>query len=176
MIVSIVVDFLSAWKLGTVYRLMSLDNVIGAFCAYNFYSVILAFGAAILCVWQPGAAGSGIPEIIAFLNGINFSDVITFKVLFAKVVSMCLSVSSGLPIGKEGPMIHCGAIISGLTSQGYTCSMGYDSSWKLFQDMRNDENKRDFVTYGAAAGISGAFRWVVCLRYFRVNAQEFTYC
>jgi len=79
-------------------------------------------------------------------------------VLFSKVVGMCLSVSSGLPLGKEGPMIHAGSIIGAAVSQGNTITFGFDTSWSVFQDLRNDRSKRDFITFGAAAGIAAAFK------------------
>lgn len=146
------------WKLNTVYDLMEVGNFAGAFFSYQIISIVFAIVAGLWCIWQPPAAGSGIPEIIAFLNGINLNNVVSIQVLVAKVFGMCFSVAAGLPLGKEGPMIHAGAIIGALLSQGYSCSLGYDRSWKRFQDLRNDINKRDFVTYGAAAGISAAFR------------------
>ena len=88
----------------------------------------------------------------------NYNEAFTVRVLVAKFGGMILSVAAGLPLGKEGPMVHAGAILGCLISQGYTMSLGYDTSWQRFQDLRCDVNKRDFVTYGAAAGISGAFR------------------
>lgn len=152
------VSVLTNWKLGVVYHEMSVNNVAAAFFSFQFISIFLALIAGLLCWWQPAAAGSGIPELISFLNGINLSNAVEFWVLVAKVIAMCFSVSAGLPMGKEGPMVHAGGIIGALMSQGYTFSLGFDTSWKRFQDLRNDINKRDFVTYGSAAGISGAFR------------------
>ena len=156
--VSYFTTLLFDWKLAKVYELMAVGNVAAAFFTFLTISCFLGAISGIWCVWQPAAAGSGIPEIIAFLNGINLDNVVKMEVLVSKVFSMCFSVAAGLPIGKEGPMIHAGAIIGALASQGFTLSLGYDTSWKRFQDLRNDINKRDFVTYGAAAGISGAFR------------------
>jgi H+/Cl- antiporter ClcA len=71
---------------------------------------------------------------------------------------MCFSVSSGLPLGKEGPMIHTGSIVGAAVSQGKTITFGFDTSWTKFQDLRNDRTKRDFVTFGAAAGVASAFK------------------
>jgi chloride channel 7 len=110
-----------------------------------------------MCWIEPAAAGSGIPEIKAYLNGINLNKVVRIRVLFAKVLGMCFSVSSGLPLGKEGPMIHSGSIVGAAVSQGKTITFGFDTSWTKFQDLRNDRSKRDFVTFGAAAGVAAAF-------------------
>jgi chloride channel 7 len=74
------------------------------------------------------------------------------------MIGMCFSVSAGLPLGKEGPMIHAGSVIGAAVSLGKTISFGLDTSWTKFQDFRNDSSKRDFVTFGAAAGIAAAFR------------------
>lgn len=156
---SVFTEILTGWKLESCYKLMEAKNFAGAFFAYQFLSAFLVICGGILCWYQPFAAGSGIPEIKALLNGVNMSHVVRFPVLAVKLVAMCFSCASGLPLGKEGPMIHAGSIIGGLVSQGYTFSLsGYDSSWTIFQDLRNDANKRDYVTYGSAAGIAGAFR------------------
>ena len=149
---------LSDWKFESCYALMKAGNPAGAFFSFQFFCMFFALIAGSLCWYYPAAAGSGIPEIKCFLNGVNIKGVIRFPVLVAKVLGMCFSVSSGLPLGKEGPMVHAGSIIGGLVSQGYTFSVGYDTSWNIFQDMRNDYTKRDYVTYGAAAGIAAAFR------------------
>lgn len=138
---------------------MEEGNHGGAFFAYQFISMFLVLCAGALCWYEPAAAGSGIPEIKAFLNGVNLSGVVRVPVLIAKVLGMCFSCSAGLPLGKEGPMIHAGSIIGAAVSQGYTEEItGYDTSWNIFQDLRNDHTKRDFVTFGAAAGVAAAFR------------------
>ena len=98
----------------------------------------LSYGlaAGLLCVLVPLAAGSGIPEIKAFLNGISLRGLVRIRVLLAKVVGVCFSVSSGIPIGKEGPMIHIGSIIGAALSQGKSLTWGFDTSWTKFQDFR----------------------------------------
>ena len=156
--VAIFTDALTDWKLESCYKLMEQGDHGAAFFAFHFMSLFLVLGAGILCWWEPAAAGSGIPEIKAYLNGVNLNNVVRMPVLVAKVLGMCFAVSSGLPLGKEGPMIHAGSIIGAAVSQGNTISYGFDTSWNVFQDLRNDYTKRDFVTFGAAAGVAAAFR------------------
>jgi chloride channel 7 len=157
--VAVFTEVLTDWKLETVHELMEYGNHGGAFFAYQFMSMFLVLIAGALCWREPAAAGSGIPEIKAFLNGVNLNNVVRFPVLIAKVLGMCFSCAAGLPLGKEGPMIHAGSIIGAAVSQGYTMEyFGYDTSWDIFQDLRNDHTKRDFVTFGAAAGVAAAFR------------------
>lgn len=54
-------------------------------------------------------------------------------------------------------MIHAGAVAGAAISQGKTATFGFDTSWTKFQDLRNDRSKRDFVTFGSAAGVAAAF-------------------
>ncbi len=64
------------------------------------------------------------------------------KTLVCKVLGVTCSVSAGLPVGKEGPMVHSGSIVASTVSSRRT---------------RNDRQKRDFVACGAAAGVCTAF-------------------
>lgn len=46
------------------------------------------------------AAGSGIPQIKCFLNGVKIPHVVRFSTLVCKVIGVTLSVVGGLAIGK----------------------------------------------------------------------------
>ena len=114
--------------------------------------------ATLLVVYlEPAGAGSGIPEIKCLLNGMKIKRVVRIKTLATKALGVLFSVSGGLPVGKEGPMIHSGAIIAAGLSQGKSTTMGFDTSFSRFRDFRNDKEKRDFVACGAAAGVAAAF-------------------
>jgi chloride channel 7 len=86
------------------------------------------------------AAGSGIPEVKSYLNGVDLSYVFRFKTLLVKVVGVAFAVAGGLAVGKEGPMVHSGAVIA----------IGLSYAFKRF---RWHHLKRDFVSCGAAAGM-----------------------
>lgn len=75
-------------------------------------SVLLALGAAAAVVYlEPVAAGSGVPEVMAYLNGVSIPKFFAFKTLVVKFVSVALAVASGLCGGNEGPMIAIGASV-----------------------------------------------------------------
>jgi chloride channel 7 len=140
-----------------VNALISANHWAAAFFAYIFFGIFF-MGFALFCCWQEAAAaGSGIPEIKSFLNGVNMKQFVKIRVLIAKLIGMCFSVASGIPTGKKGPIIHIGATLGAAVSQGGR-TLGFDVSWVRFQDFRNDRTKRDFVTFGLAAGIASMFR------------------
>ncbi|XP_078488881.1 H(+)/Cl(-) exchange transporter 7-like isoform X2 [Ciona intestinalis] len=119
-------------------------------------NVVLVTVASLLTVFlAPVAAGSGIPQIKCFLNGVKVPNVVRFKTLVTKVIGVIASVSGGLAVGKEGPMIHSGSVLAAGISQGR--SISFNLNTRFFKHFRNDREKRDFVCAGAAAGVSAAF-------------------
>ena len=128
-----------------------------AFLAFLFYQTIFAVIASIFVWIEPVASGSGIPEVKCYLNGIDLPRVVRLKTMVCKVVGVTFSVAAGLPVGKEGPMVHSGAVVAASISQGRTKCWGVDTSFSKFSDFRNDREKRDFVACGAAAGVCSAF-------------------
>ena len=67
--------------------------------------------------------GSGIPQVKCYLNGVKVPRVVRIKTLVCKAVGVTLSVLGGLAVGKEGPMIHSGAVIAAGISQGKATSI-----------------------------------------------------
>ncbi|XP_064629427.1 H(+)/Cl(-) exchange transporter 7-like isoform X2 [Lineus longissimus] len=121
--------------------------------ALNAGAVLIA--SCLVVLGEPVAAGSGIPQIKCFLNGIKIPHVVRIKTLVCKVLGVAFSVVGGLAVGKEGPMIHSGAVIAAGVSQGRSTTFRLDL--KLFEYFRADTEKRDFVSGGAAAGVAAAF-------------------
>ena len=119
-------------------------------------SIFLACAAAAVVVLiQPAAASSGIPEVIAYLNGTHQRKIFNVRTLTIKFISCVFAVSSGLPVGPEGPMIHMGAMIGRGVSQMRSRTLGF--AMPLFAHFRNAKDARDFLTAGAAAGVASAF-------------------
>uniref|UniRef100_A0A7N8WNM3 Chloride channel protein n=1 Tax=Mastacembelus armatus TaxID=205130 RepID=A0A7N8WNM3_9TELE len=118
-------------------------------------SAIVMLGALMVSFIEPVAAGSGIPQIKCYLNGVKVPRVVRLKTLMVKVFGVICSVVGGLAVGKEGPMIHSGSVVAAGVSQGRSTSLKKD--FKIFEYFRRDTEKRDFVSAGAAAGVSAAF-------------------
>lgn len=114
-------------------KIMNTLNFEGsAFITFVFLQCLFAFIASIFVYIEPVSGGSGIPEIKCFLNGINLPRVVRIKTLICKVVGVMFSVSAGLPVGKEGPMVHSGGVVAAAVSQGRTQCCGFDTSFTKF--------------------------------------------
>eukprot|EP00271_Cylindrocystis_brebissonii_P007457 TRINITY_DN21013_c0_g1_i1.p1 TRINITY_DN21013_c0_g1~~TRINITY_DN21013_c0_g1_i1.p1 ORF type:complete len:847 (-),score=132.91 TRINITY_DN21013_c0_g1_i1:1176-3716(-) len=127
-------------------------------CAvYAACNMLLVGAAALLCILvAPAAAGSGIPEVKAYLNGVDLPNILSPKTLLVKILGSIGSVGGGLVVGKEGPLVHTGACIAAFLGQGGSKTYGLDCKWLRF--FKNDRDRRDLVTCGAAAGVAAAFR------------------
>lgn len=65
--------------------------------------------------WGPGAAGSGVAEIIGYCNGVNYPLTISIPTFITKIFGVVFAIAGGLTIGKEGPLAHIGANCGALT-------------------------------------------------------------
>ncbi|CAI9769272.1 unnamed protein product [Fraxinus pennsylvanica] len=126
-------------------KLFELVQVLSGICRTEYDS---CFCAAALCAFiAPAAAGSGIPEVKAYLNGVDAHSILALSTLFVKV---------GFVVGKEKPIVHTGAYIANFLGQGG--SSKYRLTWKWLRYFKNDRDRRDLITCGVAAGVAAAFR------------------
>jgi chloride channel 7 len=103
-------------------------------------------------MWAPQCEGSGLPVLKTYLNGIHQRKRwATGPALVAKSIAITLVVSTALPLGKEGPMVHVGAMAGAVGSR--TRRFGLDR----FFELKLPKNQREWVGMGAAAGVAAAF-------------------
>ena len=138
-------EYLISNKYEKTYHLLENGHSFRAFLRFagtqTFYVTL-----ASLFVWiEPVSAGSGIPEVKCYLNGIDLPRVTELKTLVCKVLGVICSVAGGLPVGKEGPMVHSGAVVATTVASANA------------QLLKDDKTKRDMVACGAAAGVCTAF-------------------
>ncbi|ESO89755.1 hypothetical protein LOTGIDRAFT_124505, partial [Lottia gigantea] len=103
----------------------------------------------------PSASGSGIPEVTGFLNGTNVRHIFSLQTMVVKFLSCVMAIGCGMPVGPEGPMIHLGGLVGAGLSQ--TKSETLRIKIPMFERFRNSEDKRNFISAGAAAGVASAF-------------------
>ncbi|XP_041376461.1 H(+)/Cl(-) exchange transporter 7-like isoform X2 [Gigantopelta aegis] len=127
--------------------------------------VVSLLAAALVTYLSPMAAGSGIPLIKSYLNGVKIPGLLSLQCFIAKTVGVVLSILGGLACGKEGPMAHSGSIIAAGLGKGRIHWCGKKRKeiklvmWsdEVYESFRSDHEIRDFVAGGAASGVSAAF-------------------
>lgn len=151
----VAITYLTEGKFLLVEKANEISLVLGFFVYFLANITFAALGSIIAVYYEPTAAGSGIPEVKAYLNGTKVPRFLRLRTLAGKVGSMILANSAGMQLGAEGPMIHIGAIVGNGVSQMQSKELGFKIPGMRF--FRNDRDKRDFITSGAGAGVAGAF-------------------
>ncbi|KAG2500647.1 hypothetical protein HYH03_001414 [Edaphochlamys debaryana] len=154
-------------KFQTTLRFISPGGGFGVpYGVYLAFTVLYALAAGVLGSYvSPQAAGSGIPEIRCYLNGIHVKGLLTVRTFFAKAFGVLFSIAAGLVVGKEGPFTHVGAILGGGVAHlgSTTLTRATNGHWRAVlrtrfgSFFRNPISHRDYVAAGAAAGVSSAF-------------------
>lgn len=94
-----------------------------AFLPWYFIGLAMVLGSTGLCYWWPAGSGSGVPDVMAYLNGVMMINLFNIKTLLCKVCSCILAVAGGLPVGPEGPMIHIGALVGAGVGSGRSATL-----------------------------------------------------
>uniref|UniRef100_A0A8C3UW70 Chloride channel protein n=1 Tax=Catharus ustulatus TaxID=91951 RepID=A0A8C3UW70_CATUS len=100
---------------------------------------VVMVGSLIVAFIEPVAAGSGIPQIKCYLNGVKIPHVVRLKGLCYKC-----------------PSVPYQAVPTGGLASSMSCPLP-SLLFQIFEYFRRDTEKRDFVSAGAAAGVSAAF-------------------
>ncbi|ERL84881.1 hypothetical protein D910_02304 [Dendroctonus ponderosae] len=112
---------------------------------FTWALLFAALSASLVRMFAPYACGSGIPEIKTILSGFIIRGYLGKWTLLIKSVGLILSVSAGLSLGKEGPMVHI------------ACAIGNILSYLFPKYGKNEAKKREILSASAAAGVSVAF-------------------
>ncbi|XP_046643133.1 chloride channel protein 2-like [Daphnia pulicaria] len=106
---------------------------------------LVLFAAGFVFIVSPQAVGSGIPEMKTIMRGVVLKEYLTFPTLIAKTVGLTAALGSGMPLGKEGPLVHIGSIVGTLLSQLLTSFKGI---------YENESRKTDMLAAACAVGVS----------------------
>ncbi|KAL8162693.1 hypothetical protein V2J09_014182 [Rumex salicifolius] len=157
--INISVENFAGWKYSLTFAIIQKSYFAG-FVVYVLINLALVFSSVyIVTKFAPAAAGSGIPEIKGYLNGIDVHGILLFRTLIGKIFGSIGSVGGGLAIGKEGPLVHTGACIASLLGQ--VCDF---NSYKLPISLINRHLVSSEVTFALMQGGSTKYhlspRWL----------------
>lgn len=90
-----------------------MDKCVSDNCLWLPYTIWLALnllpvliGTILVSYVEPVAAGSGIPQVKCYLNGIKVPRVVRIKTLAVKIIGVICTVVGGLAGGKVGIVFH----------------------------------------------------------------------
>ncbi|MES0873909.1 chloride channel protein [Sinimarinibacterium thermocellulolyticum] len=92
----------------------------------------------------PGAAGSGIPQVLAALRNEGRAlraELLALKTAVMKMVLTVVGIACGASVGREGPTVQIGAAIANVVGVRH----------------RNPAVQRSLILAGGAAGVAAAF-------------------
>eukprot|EP00927_Polykrikos_kofoidii_P072423 TRINITY_DN68541_c0_g1_i1.p1 TRINITY_DN68541_c0_g1~~TRINITY_DN68541_c0_g1_i1.p1 ORF type:complete len:861 (+),score=134.55 TRINITY_DN68541_c0_g1_i1:286-2583(+) len=162
---------LAEWKFASVENAMKergLGAGVHALLSIAVFFTLISTCAVVLIA--PPCAGSGLPEIKGYLNGNNIHDLFTVNTLVVRIFALVFSVASGMPIGREGPMVSIGCCLGyGIT---HKLALPFVRTWVKTGISANDDEcspallvdtqrfaaaKRIGSALGGAAGVAVAF-------------------
>uniref|UniRef100_A0AAR2IP66 Chloride channel protein n=1 Tax=Pygocentrus nattereri TaxID=42514 RepID=A0AAR2IP66_PYGNA len=113
---------------------------------YVSWALIFSYLAVILVrAFAPYACGSGIPEIKTILSGFIIRGYLGKWTLLIKTITLVLAVSSGLSLGKEGPLVHVACCCGNILCHLFT------------KYRKNEAKRREVLSAASAVGVSVAF-------------------
>ncbi|XP_030754419.1 chloride channel protein 2-like [Sitophilus oryzae] len=110
--------------------------------------ILILWDVGFIAIIAPKAVGSGVPQIKTCLRGVYLKEFLSFKVLIAKWTGIIATIGSGLPMGKEGPLIQMASIIVTKISK-------YLSNFKSVY--LNENKKIELIGAAYAAGVACTF-------------------
>ncbi|KAG7398170.1 Dipeptidyl peptidase 2 [Phytophthora boehmeriae] len=120
---------------------------------WSVFTIVVALASiAWTAAFDPGAAGSGIPEmksIISYEHRKDASRCLRARTLISKIGGLTLALGSGVSVGKEGPFVHTSSIIAHRLMKHTRCFRRiYDS----------DMIRRHIYGAACAVGVTSTFR------------------
>uniref|UniRef100_A0A7I4Y278 Chloride channel protein n=1 Tax=Haemonchus contortus TaxID=6289 RepID=A0A7I4Y278_HAECO len=134
-----------------LYELTNGHHAYLGFAMWILFATVLVTCAALVChALGKQAVGSGIPELKVIMHGFVLKNYLSLKTLTAKVIGLTLTLGSGMPVGKEGPFVHMGAIVASLLNKA-TSACQYNAFFS------NEGRQMEMLSSGCAVGIACTF-------------------
>ncbi|VDN03914.1 unnamed protein product [Thelazia callipaeda] len=122
-----------------------------SFISWIAYITLLTGASAIFChCFAKQAVGSGIPELKIIMSSFKLKNYLTLQTMIGKIFGLTLALGSGLPVGKEGPFVHIGAIVASLLTK-ITSACQYQAFFS------SEGREIQMLSSGCAVGIACTF-------------------
>ncbi|GMR35974.1 hypothetical protein PMAYCL1PPCAC_06169, partial [Pristionchus mayeri] len=124
-------------------------RILATFGVWTMFFVLMIGLAALLTrLIAPQAIGSGIPEIKTIFRGVILKEYLTVRTMLAKFVGLTLTLGCGLPLGKEGPLVHMSSVVASQLSRLVHSFQGI---------YENESRSSEMLAAGCAVGVACTF-------------------
>ncbi|RLN50585.1 hypothetical protein BBJ28_00017670 [Nothophytophthora sp. Chile5] len=143
------------------------DSSCAVFAVWSAFTILVATAGVVWThVFDPVAAGSGIPEmksIISYERREDADRYLRARTLLSKIGGLTFAMGSGISVGKEGPFVHTSSIIAHrLMKHIGWCRRIYSS----------DVLRRHMYDAACAVGVASTFRAPVGGVLFAIEATS----
>ncbi|CAI4221421.1 unnamed protein product [Auanema sp. JU1783] len=146
----VIIEYMQHYRVH-LYELASERSFTSGLATWIAFSTLLVAIASFYCyAFGKQAVGSGIPEVKVIIHGFALKNYLNFQTLIAKIVGLTLCLGAGMPIGKEGPFVHIGAIIATLLTKATEACQ-----YNMF--FSNEGRQMEMLSTGCAVGIACTF-------------------
>lgn len=157
-------ETLGDWRMSVIH----MGSAVGTWAANVGLCGAYVLVACLCAEWQPSSMSSGIPGVIAYLNGVDLEEkLLGRKVLLAKLVGVTFACGSSLAVGPEGPMIHIGACA------GVLCCKLLRKRLPRLAPQSSRALELHAAAVGAGCGVAAAFQAPIAGR-LRVHDAAFS--
>lgn len=84
-VINLSVENIAGLKFSWTFAAMSQSYILGFVCYLSINILLVTSSSYIVTYFAPAAAGSGIPEVKCYLNGVDLPGVLLFRTLIGKV-------------------------------------------------------------------------------------------
>ncbi|GMS83658.1 hypothetical protein PENTCL1PPCAC_5833 [Pristionchus entomophagus] len=154
---TLVMDFITdntnkfhQWAYDQAYQIdIGIWRILATYGVWTMFFVLMIGLAALLTrLIAPQAIGSGIPEIKTIFRGVILKEYLTMRTMLAKFVGLTLTLGAGLPLGKEGPLVHMSSVVASQLSRLVHSFQGI---------YENESRSSEMLAAGCAVGVACTF-------------------
>ncbi|GMT14339.1 hypothetical protein PFISCL1PPCAC_5636 [Pristionchus fissidentatus] len=156
-ILALIMDFITEntnkfhlWSYEQVDQIeIGIWRILSSYSVWTIFVIVMvSLNVFLTRIIAPQAIGSGIPEIKTIFRGVILKEYLTMRTMLAKFIGLTLTIGTGLPLGKEGPLVHMSSVVASQLSRLVHSFQGI---------YENESRSSEMLAAGCAVGVACTF-------------------